>query len=66
MDAVEDVIGAHVPSALTARFLGRNFMNTQSLTLPDHVGSERHGIDGHCGPGPGRVAPVIPGAAFDI
>jgi PAS domain S-box-containing protein len=25
MEAVEDVIGAHVPSALTARFLGRNF-----------------------------------------
>jgi PAS domain S-box-containing protein len=25
MEAVEDVISAHVPSALTARFLGRNF-----------------------------------------
>jgi PAS domain S-box-containing protein len=25
MEAVEDVIGAHVPSALTVRFLGRNF-----------------------------------------
>lgn len=68
MDAVEDVIGAHVPSALTARFLGRNFSeHAVHLTLaPIMSGQNATALTVIATLAPGAPHAAIPGATFEI